>query len=86
MGRESLDTLAIKIAIASPIIGSFWQHKSGAVYQITAVSIRESDGDLLYTYRPVGGPPSIRFTRPAAEWNVPAEGDTAPRFLPFKMD
>lgn len=86
MAKASLDELAIRIAIASPIIGSRWEHKSGGIYEITGVSIQESDGDLLYTYRPVGKDvhPAIRFTRPAFEWNLTAKGDTRPRFVPWK--
>lgn len=86
MARETLDALAIRIAIASPIIGSNWIHvKSGGVYQITGVSIQESDGDLLYTYRPLDGPAQVRFTRPAFEFNQRVEGQALPRFVPERL-
>lgn len=84
--RASLVELSLKLAIARPIVGTFWQHKSGDVYQIVRVSIEEKTGDVAYTYTPVTGGGAgldVEFTRPAWEWEIPAEGETRPRFLPF---
>jgi hypothetical protein len=78
-----LEELDITLAMASRHCGTLWRHKSGQLYQITSVSIRESDNELLYTYRPADRSPPIFFTRPASEWNVPAEGDSEPRFTPY---
>jgi hypothetical protein len=82
MGRETLIELRIKLGLVAPKVGTLWKHKSGTIYRITGVSIRESDGEVLFTYTPFAdfGVPTIFFTRPASEWEVPAEGDIEPRF------
>lgn len=79
MGRATLDELALRLAIAKPLVGTLWMHKSHVVYRITGVSIRENDGDLLYSYHPLDFP-QVTFTRPAWEWTGFAEGDSEPRF------
>lgn len=83
MEKETPTELRIRLGLASPLVGTMWRHKTGTIYQITGVSIRESDGEVLYTYYSVRDfvRPPIHFTRPAAEWNIPADGDSEPRFV-----
>lgn len=87
--RASLVELSLLLAIARHKVGTVWRHKSGGIYQITAVTIQESTGDVAYVYRPLTGEGAdlgVVFTRPAWEWEIVPEGETKPRFTHLRID
>jgi hypothetical protein len=80
--RPTLDELSQRNRLLTGLyVGTFWKHvASGKFYEITKISIRESDYAEVVDYSPVTHP-DLTFNRTLAEFQcMVGEGQQHPRF------